>query len=111
MKEIQLRPMQESDASAIARIYNQYIEDTWITFEQTKITDSEICNRWALGKERYPWLVALEENLLVGYAYATEWRTRASYRKSVESTIYLHADAQGKGVGTQLYQGLLDELA
>ena len=57
-----------------------------------------------------PWLVSEERHEISGYAYAARWKERASYRHSVESTIYLRPDAMGRGVGTQLYTTLLEAL-
>jgi phosphinothricin acetyltransferase len=46
----------------------------------------------------------------VGYAYATSWKARSAYRFTAESTVYLKHDFVGKGVGTQLYQNLIEQL-
>ena len=55
----------------------------------------------------YPWLAAEEEGALLGYAYAAAFRTRHAYRFTVETTVYLRAEAQGRGVGRRLYEPLL----
>ena len=57
-----------------------------------------------------PWLLIEEEQSVLGYAYATPWRARQAYRYSVESTIYLRAEATGRGLGLALYAELLREL-
>jgi phosphinothricin acetyltransferase len=57
-----------------------------------------------------PWLVCEEEKEIIGYAYASKWKGRCSYRFSVESSIYLKKDFIGTGAGTKLYQRLIEEL-
>jgi phosphinothricin acetyltransferase len=57
-----------------------------------------------------PWLVAEEDGTVVGYAYATKWRTRPAYRQSVEVTVYVASDRRRRGIGSVLYDSLLDEL-
>jgi L-amino acid N-acyltransferase YncA len=106
-----IRPVELSDAQAIANIYNPFITDTVITFEYEPVTPEEIASRIKkvldLG---LPYLVAEEEDKVVGYAYASQWRTRAAYRYTVESTVYLDPAYKGKGLGTALYRALLEEL-
>ena len=67
--------------------------------------------RMEKGMGRYPWLVALdEENALLGYAYASQFRERPAYRFAVETSIYLSSAAHGRGLGRKLYGLLLDIL-
>ncbi len=99
------------DSEPVARIYNHYIRETVITFEETEITHSEMADRIAkIGDLSLPWLVAESEGAIVGYAYAGKWRERSAYRYSVESTVYLDASATGRGIGTRLYRDLLTSL-
>jgi phosphinothricin acetyltransferase len=106
-----LRPATAADAEALARIYNPYILDTIITFEETVITAAEMERRVAeVDGYGHPWLVAEQAGAVVGYAYATRWRTRHAYRFAVESTVYLGPGATGRGIGTQLYEALFEAL-
>ena len=57
-----------------------------------------------------PWLVWEQDKSLKGFCYASKWKGRCAYRHSVESTVYLRADSMGRGIGSQLYRALLDEL-
>jgi phosphinothricin acetyltransferase len=57
-----------------------------------------------------PWLVAEADGIFAGYAYASKWKGRCAYRFSVETTVYLAEQAQGRGIGTKLYRVLLAEL-
>ncbi len=107
-----IRAVQQQDAKAITSIYNYYIANTVITFEEELLGSDEIYSRiLTVKKAKLPWLVA-ENNRgqVVGYAYASRWRERFSYRFSVEVTVYLSPEHTGKGLGTQLYQALFAEL-
>ena len=105
-----IRPATSADARAMADIYNPYIRDTTITFEEDPVTAEEMAARLALVTESYPWLVWEEGGRVLGYAYSSVWRARAAYRHSTETAIYLAMDQRQKGAGTRLYQALLDEL-
>lgn len=86
------------DASAVADIYNHYIESTAITFEETPLQAAEIAARIQhVQAAGLPWLVALEGNALTGYAYATKWKERSAYRFTVETTVYVAPNGHGKG--------------
>lgn len=103
-----IRPATVADAAAIAQIYNYYITDTTITFEEEPISSDEIAHR--MGKVAtlgLPWLVAEEGGRITGYAYASRWKERSAYRFICESTVYLDRQAVGHGLGTRLYQALL----
>lgn len=107
-----IRAVQQQDAKAITAIYNYYIANTVITFEDELIGSDEINSRiLTVQKAKLPWLVAQDESgLVIGYAYASKWRDRFSYRFSVEVTVYLSPEHAGKGLGSQLYQALFNEL-
>lgn len=106
-----IRPATEADAAAIAAIYNPYIADTVISFEEQPVSVEEMAGRirdiLATG---YPWLVMELDGGIVGYAYAGGWKTRAAYRYSVECTVYLDRGHTGKGCGKALYTALIGEL-
>ncbi|WP_019028100.1 arsinothricin resistance N-acetyltransferase ArsN1 family B [Colwellia piezophila] len=103
-----IRAVQTTDAEAICAIYNYYITDTVITFEEEVLTVIEMHQRiTSVLDADLPWLVVEDETgQVVGYAYAAKWRERFSYRFSVEVTAYLSPERGGKGLGTQLYQQL-----
>jgi len=99
-----IRAAAEADAEAIAYIYNYYVTDTIVTFEEDPVTESEIARRIDLVQSAgLPWLVAEENGEILGYAYATQWKERVGYRFSVEITVYLDKDCKGRGIGSQLY--------
>ncbi len=103
----------DPDGDALARIYNHYIENTVITFEETPVTGAEMRSRIdAVNATKHRWLIAESEQdgSILGYAYAGIWKNRCAYRRSVELTVYLDHTATGNGLGTALYQNLLDDL-
>jgi len=105
-----LRAAQPTDAAAIAALYNHYILHTTITFEMAAVTEVEIVGRLAAVQPALPWLVAERDGALVGYAYASPWRTRAAYRQSVETTVYVDRNHGRGGIGSALYAALIAEL-
>ncbi|MBK7948018.1 MAG: N-acetyltransferase [Deltaproteobacteria bacterium] len=106
-----LRPATTDDAFEIARIYEPYVRETAITFEEVPPTPFEVAGRIArVLATPLPYLVAAPEGQVVAYAYATRWHERAAYRHSVETSIYVDRDHLGNGFGTRLYSALLDRL-
>jgi len=106
-----LRDATPGDASAIAAIYNPYILDTTISFEEDPVDVGEMARRIGdVQAAGLPWLVAELDGAVIGYAYATKWRVRHAYRHSVESSVYLAPAAARRGVGTALYEALLGRL-
>ena len=105
-----IRSATAADAQAICDIYNHYILHTIVTFEEEAIQGSEMERRIGEVSKKYPWLVYEEEGEILGYAYAGEWKSRCSYRFSVESTVYLKDGISGRGIGSKLYEELLKQL-
>ena len=106
-----MRSASATDADAIARIYNYYIENTVITFEEEPVSPEAMVARVAeVQGLSLPWLVAEIDKKVIGYAYANKWKVRSAYRHSVETTIYLEHGHEGRGVGKTLYAALLPPL-
>jgi L-amino acid N-acyltransferase YncA len=105
-----IRPACQQDAEAIAGIYNHYIENTEISFEETPVSADEIRLRMGESNPVQPWIVAESDGRVIGYAYAGAWNQRAAYRHSVETSVYLDVKETGKGIGRQLYQHLIELL-
>jgi L-amino acid N-acyltransferase YncA len=106
-----IRQALASDAAAISRIYNHYVLDTVITFEEQPVSFGEMTERIAeVTSSSLPWLIAEQDDSLLGYAHASKWKGRCAYRFSVETTIYLAPPCFGRGIGTSLYQLLLKQL-
>src|SRR5690349_18720408 len=108
MAEATVRAATAADADALARIYNYYVANTVITFEEEPVSPHAMAARVAeVQSLSLPWLVAEVDKKVVGYAYANKWKVRSAYRHSVETTIYLEHGHEGRGVGTALYAALL----
>lgn len=105
-----IRHVTGEDADRIATIYNKYITDTRITFEERPVSVDEIILRIQIITEKYPWLVYEDNGVVIGYTYATQWKQRAAYRFAVETAIYLDSDYVGKGIGSKLKGAMIDEL-
>lgn len=103
-----IRPAVLDDAARIAEIYQPYVTDTAISFEETPPDAGEIGRRMEAA---HLWLVDEIDGIVTGYAYGTPWRSRHAYRFTVEVTVYVAAEHQGRGVGRRLYEALLQQLA
>ena len=107
---ITIRPANLADAQAIQAIYAPYVEKTAITFEYEVPSVQEFEKRISNTIERYPYLVAEEDGQVLGYAYASTYYARTAYDWTTELSIYLNEDARGRGLGSQLYGALEEEL-
>lgn len=105
-----IRNVKESDALQISEIYNHYIMNTTITFEEAETDEDEIIRRIKDVTEKFPWIVNEEDGIINGYAYAGRWKERSAYRYSAENTVYVHKDHSGKGIGKMLLKELIVEL-
>ncbi len=102
--DLAIRPATTDDAPAIAAIYNHYITDTIVTFEEDPVSTDEIARRMRdVAAAGLPWLAAERDGRILGYCYSGKWSTRIGYRFSVEVTVYLDPHSGGMGLGTSLY--------
>ena len=109
--DVAIRAATASDAAAVARIYNPYVTGTIVTFEEAPLSDAEMAGRIRdVESAALPWLVALRDGGVAGYAYASKWKGRCAYRHSAEVTVYLDAALTGRGIGSMLYRELLATL-
>lgn len=110
--EINLRPGRESDLPQILAIHNHYVRETAITFETMEGTlDNR--EKWfrqfdETGPHRM--LVAVAGDSVLGYANSGPFHERPAYVSSVMTSVYLHPDQTGQGIGEKLYRALLDSL-
>jgi phosphinothricin acetyltransferase len=106
-----VRDATRADAAAIAAIYNPYVTESIVTFEEDPVPASEIARRIEdVLSDGFPWLVAEQDRAVVGYAYATQWKGRRGYRHSTEITVYLDQACGGRGIGSELYRELFARL-
>ncbi len=110
-EDVYVREIKTADVEAVAKIYNHYVTETIVTFEEEPVSSSEICQRIKDAQfAKLPWLIAEQAGEIIGYAYASKWKGRCAYRFSTEVTVYLKPDHEGHGVGSKLYDQLLTML-
>ena len=103
-----IRSVTQADAPAIAGIYNHYITETIITFEEEPVSGPDMARRIeGIQSLSLPWLVAERDGVVQGFAYAGRWKDRSAYRFAVETAVYIDAGITGQGIGTRLYGDLL----
>lgn len=103
---MEIRLAEAADAAGILEIYGPVVERTAISFETDVPSVHEIEERIAAVTESLPWLCAVDDAGLLGYAYASVLRKRAAYQWSVEVSAYVHKRARRLGVGRKLYAAL-----
>lgn len=105
-----IRACRPADAAQICAIYNPYVRDTVITFEEEPVAEAEMARRITAVTALLPWLVWEREGAVEGYAYATPWKARSAYRFAAESTVYVSPGSFRGGIGKGLYEALIAEL-
>ncbi len=101
-----IRVATKEDAAAIRRIYAPYVQDTAVTFEYDVPEEEEMHRRIENTLNEYPYLVAEENGVVVGYAYTGRFYGREAYRHCAEVSIYIDTNCRGTGIGSRLYQEL-----
>lgn len=105
-----IRPVKKSDAAAICDIYNYYVDKTTISFEYQPVSLETMQDRIAATSSKYSWLVYEEQGEIIAYVYANVWKAREAYKYVLESTVYASHTIKTKGVGTKLYQALIEDI-
>ena len=105
-----IRPVCIPDAAAICNIYNYYVENSCVTFEEMPVSHGEMEDRIREISGQYPYLVWDDEGKINGYAYAHRWRDRSAYRHTAETSLYVRTGFHGRGIGRSLMEALLDEI-
>lgn len=104
-----IRDATDRDLAAMATLYGREVETGTATFEREAPSEAEMGNRLAAVRAHaLPWLVAGIDGRFAGYAYASPFRPRAAYRYGVEVSIYVEAEARGRGVGRALLGSLVE---
>lgn len=105
----ELRDATERDIPDMLEIYNHYVLNSTVTFDEDALTLKEMRKKFAdVAALGYPWLVAESPGkTILGYAYVAPWKSKAAYRFTVENSIYLGPASTGKGLGTALMTELL----
>ncbi len=102
-----IRPVRTDDAARICAIYNYYVRETCVSFEEEPVSVAEMEQRIRTVVAAYPWLVYERDGLVRGFTFAGPWKARSAYRYTAESTVYVDQDARGQGIGGALYANLI----
>ena len=94
------------DAKELLAVYAPYVTDTAVSFEYEVPSVEEFRERIVTISAKYPYLKAVKDGEIVGYAYAHTFLPRPAYQYSVETTIYLRKDVKRQGIGRELYTAL-----
>ncbi|MDR1637134.1 MAG: GNAT family N-acetyltransferase [Treponema sp.] len=105
-----IRPVSIANAQAMTDIYNYYVLNTSVTFDEEPLSREAMENRIRAFTPRYPWFVWEEEGELAAYAHAHRWHERTAYSLSVEDTVYVKPGFQRRGIGRALLGMVLEEL-
>ncbi|MDO9589759.1 MAG: N-acetyltransferase family protein [Microcella sp.] len=105
-----VREASETDLPDIREIYNHYVANSTVTFDESPWSLRGLRTKFARVRELgYPFLVAVSPNgVILGFAYVYPWKEKAAYRFTVENSIYLGPASTGKGIGGELMRELLD---
>lgn len=105
-----LRDARPADLPYIQEIYNHYVANSTVTFDEQPWTLASLKKKFAhLQKLGYPFLVAESpRGQILGFAYVYPWKEKAAYRYTVENSIYLAPAATGRGLGRALLGTLLE---
>jgi L-amino acid N-acyltransferase YncA len=107
---MQVRAATPADVPAIHAIYARHVLHGLASFEIEPPSLAEMRSRFdAITAAGYPYLVAADGDFVLGYAYASAYRTRPAYRYTVEDSVYVDATATGRGIGRQLLTMLVQE--
>jgi L-amino acid N-acyltransferase YncA len=102
-----IRNVQIEDAQELLDIYNYYVVNTVITFDLEALSLDAFKEKITTVSADYPFIVYEENSEILGYAYGSKFRPKPAYNNTVESTVYLKHGAQGKQIGSKLYNELL----
>jgi phosphinothricin acetyltransferase len=105
-----IRPATPQDLPDVREIYNYYVTNSMVTFDEDTMTLREWRSKYAyLTRLKLPFLVAVSPSgQVLGYALCAPWKQKRAYRYTAESSIYLRPAATGKGLGRALLEGLLE---
>jgi phosphinothricin acetyltransferase len=109
--QLRIRSAALADAESLARIYNFYVRETTITFEELQVSSKDMAARvQGVQSSSLPWIVAEVAGEIIGYAFAKKWKERSAYRFSTEVSVFLEEGQSGRGIGSELYRRLLAQL-
>jgi phosphinothricin acetyltransferase len=105
---MQLRPATPDDLPQVTAIYAHHVQHGLASFELEPPSAAEMHSRYEkIVSSGYPYMVALEGDTVLGYAYASQYRPRPAYRFTVEDSIYVAPGQAGRGIGKALLTQLI----
>ena len=108
--DVLVRPVTEDDAGRLLEIYSYYVEKTAVSFEYDVPTVQEFRRRISATTQKYPYLCAVQDGRILGYAYAGAFHPRAAYQWAAELSVYIDKNARRLGLGRLLYDALENQL-
>ena len=108
--ELIVREARTEDAERLVEIYSWYVLNTAVSFEYAVPSVSEFRERIRKTKEKYPYLVCLKQDRIIGYAYAGAYSPREAYNWTAALSVYLDRDCRRQGAGSLLYKALEERL-
>ncbi|WP_205684050.1 GNAT family N-acetyltransferase [Cryobacterium aureum] len=107
--EYEMREVRATDLPHIREIYNYYVANSTVTFDEDAMTLAEWRDKfYYLNKQGMPFVVAVSPaGQILGYALVSPWKQKKAYRFTVENSIYLGAASTGKGLGRELLGELI----
>jgi L-amino acid N-acyltransferase YncA len=110
MNAVILRAAETADLPAITRIYADAVSNGTASFELEPPDEAEMARRWrTLLESGYPYLVAVSDAAVAGYAYAGPYRARPAYKWCVENSVYVAPEFHRRGIGKLLLLRLIEE--
>ena len=107
---IEIRTVTPEDAERLLEIYSYYVKNTAISFEYEIPSLEEFRERIVNISKKYPYICAIADEKIIGYAYAGVFHEREAYRHSVELSIYVDLERRRGGCGRALYAALEERL-
>ncbi|MGL4805709.1 MAG: GNAT family N-acetyltransferase [Bacteroidales bacterium] len=107
---IRIKEYQPVYIEQILSIYAYYVQNTSVTFDMEVPLLEDYTRKFELITRKYPCLMAVDGDEVVGFAYGSVFRDKAAFDKTVELTIYLKSSHEKKGIGSRLMKSLLDKL-
>ena len=109
--EFSIRDATPADLPYIRAIYNHYVLNTVVTFDEQEMTLRALRHKFANARKLgMPYIVAVSPSgQILGYAYVYPWKAKAAYRFTVENSIYLGPASTGKGLGKALLASLIEK--
>jgi L-amino acid N-acyltransferase YncA len=106
--DVRLRAAEALDMPVITALYADHVRAGSASFELDPPDEAELTRRWSdVVAHGLPYLVAVRDEHVVGYAYAGPYRPRPAYRFTVEDSIYIRPDCGGQGIGRMLLDAVI----